>query len=56
MGMEFIVIAPLLPSPCGFFVFDVGYLFGGFQHLPVSGWSTASCDFDALGGRDEHTS
>ena len=55
-GMEFIVIAPLLPSRCGFFVFDMGYLFGGYHHPPVNGWSTASCDFDALAGRDECTS
>ena len=54
--MEFIVIAPLLPALCGFFVFDVGYLFGGYHHPHVNGWSTASCDFDALAGRDEHTS
>ena len=52
---NFIVIAPLLPSRCGFFVFDVGNLFGGFQHPPVSGWSTTSCDFDAHAEGDART-
>ena len=37
MGFDFIVIAPLLPSHCGFFfVFEYGvYFFGGFQRPPV---------------------
>ena len=35
---------------------DVGYLsFGGFQNPPVDGCSTASCNFGALAGGDEHT-
>ena len=58
MGMEFdfTVIVPLLPSRCSFFVFGYGVsLFGGFQCPPVDGCSTASCDFGALTGGDEHT-
>ena len=36
---------------------DVGYHFSGrFQHPPVNGCSTASCDFGALTGGDECTS
>ena len=36
MGFDFIVIVPLLPFCCGFFVFGCGVsLFGGFQH-PLS--------------------
>ena len=37
MGFDFIVIASLLPSHCGFFfVFEYGvYFFGGFQRPPV---------------------
>ena len=41
MGFDFIVIVPILPSHCDFFAF---------------GYSTASCDFGALVGGDEHTS
>ena len=57
MGSDFIVISPFL-SCCSFSVFS-GHgvsLFGGFQHAPAHGWSTASCDFDALAREDEHTS
>ena len=32
------------------------FFFGVFQHLPASVCSTASCDFGALAGGDEHTS
>ena len=35
---------------------DVGSFFSGFQHPPVSGCSTASCNLGALTGGDEHTS
>ena len=52
MGFDFIVVAPLLWS-CGSFsfVFERGAsFFGGFQHPPVNGYSTASCDFRALSG------
>ena len=35
---------------------DTGYVFfGGFQHPPVNGCSTASCDLGALAGGDEHS-
>ena len=56
MGFDFILIVPLLPSHCDFFAFGCGVsFFGGFQHLPVDGGSTASCNFAALAGGDEHT-
>ena len=57
MGFDFSMITPLLLSHCGFsFVFRCGVsFFGGFQHLPVDGGSTASCNFAALAGGDEHT-
>ena len=56
MGFGFIVIVPLLPSFSSFFVFRSGMSFSvGFQHPPVNGCSTASCDFGALSG-DEHMS
>ena len=45
-GIDFILIVPLLPSHCDFFVFGCGVsFFGGFQHLPVDGFSTASSNF-----------
>ena len=52
---NFTVIAPF---HCGFsFVFGRGVsFFDGFQRPPVSGCSTASCDFGALAGGDELTS
>ena len=52
MGFDFIIIVPFLPSRCGFFfVFGHGVSFlGVFQHPPVNGCSTASCDFGALTG------
>ena len=57
MRLEFIMIVPLRPSRCSFFVFGYGVsLFGGFQCPPVDGCSTASCDFVALAGGDEHSS
>ena len=58
MGFDLIMIVPLLQSCCGFsFVFGYGVsFFGGFQHLPVDGWSTASCSFGALTGGLEHPS
>ena len=43
-------IMPLL-SPCCSFFFVFGHgvsFFGGFQHLPVNGCSTASCNFGAF--------
>ena len=55
MEFDFIVITPLLPSDCKlFFVFRhwVSF-FGEFQHTPVYGCSTASCNFGCLTG-DEH--
>ena len=55
MGFEFIMIMPLLQSCCN--SLDVRYLlFGGLQHPPVNGCSTASCNFGVLAGGDEHTS
>ena len=58
MGFDLIVIVPLLLSFCGFFfLFGPGVsFFGGFQCPSVDGCSTASCDFGALAGGDEHTS
>ena len=58
MGFDFIVIAPLLLSRCSFFfVFGCGVsFFGGFQHPPVNGCSTVSCNFGILKGGDECTS
>ena len=58
MGSYFIRIVLLLQSHCGlFFVFECEVSFlGGFQHFPVNGFSTASCDFVALVGGDEHMS
>ena len=56
MGFDFIMIVPLLLSCCSFFfVFGHGVFFDGFQHSPVNGCSTASCDFGALAGGDERT-
>ena len=55
MRFDFIVIAPLLPYPeASSLSLDMGYLFDGFQHPPVDGCSTASCDFGALARGDEH--
>ena len=50
MGFVFIMIAPLIPSHCSFFfVFGHGEsFFGGFQHPPSDGCSTASCSFSVL--------
>lgn len=40
-----------------FFVFgQEGVFFGGFQHPPFGGGSTACCDLGVLAGRDEQTS
>ena len=55
MGFDFIVIVPLRLPFCGFFfVFghEVSFL-GKFQHPPVDGCSTASCNFGVLAGGDE---
>ena len=54
MEFYFIIIVPFLPSRCGFFfIFGHGVsFFGVFQHLPVNGCSTASCDFGALTGEE----
>ena len=55
MRFDFIVIVPLLPYPAASSLsLDMGYLFDGFQHPPVDGCSTASCDFGALARGDEH--
>ena len=58
MGFDFILFAPLQPSCCWFFfVFGHRVSFsGGFQHPPVDGCFTTSCDFGALAGEDERTS
>ena len=57
MGFDLIMIVPLVPSRCSFFVFGYGVsLFGGFQCPPVDGCSTASCDFVALAGGAKCTS
>ena len=58
MGFDFIVVAPLLLSCCGFFsVFRCGVSFyGRFQCSAVDDCSTACCDFGTLMGGDEHTS
>ena len=55
MGFDFIMIALLLQSCCGFFfVFGCRVSFlGRFQSPPVDGCSTASCDFGALAGGGE---
>ena len=47
-------IVPLLPSCCGFsFALGHGvFFFGGFQHSPVDGYSTASCNLGVLTGED----
>ena len=56
MGFDLIVTALLLPYPAASSLsLDVGYLFDGFQHPPVDGCSTASCDSGALARGDEHT-
>jgi len=49
MGFDFMLIVPLFVFGCG-----VSF-FGGFQHPPVDGGSTVSCDFGSLAG-DECTS
>ena len=66
IGFDFIMIVPLPPFLCSFFfVFGHGscfsflfffFFFGGFQNSPINGCSTASCNFVALTGGDEHTS
>ena len=57
MGFDFIMIVPLLPSHCGFFIFGHGVSFcGGFQRPPVDGCSIASRNFVAPTRRDEHMS
>ena len=50
MGFVFIMIVPCLPSHSSFFfVFGhEGSFFGGFQHPPADGCSTASCNFSVL--------
>ena len=58
MGFDYIVIAPLLLSCCGFsFVFGCGVsFFGEFQCLPVNDCSAVICDSGALTRGSEHTS
>ena len=57
IGFDFIMIAPLLPSPCSFFfILGCGVsFFSGSQCPPVYSCSTARCDFGDLAGEDEHT-
>ena len=57
MGFDFTVIAPLLPSHCGFsFVFGCGVsFFGEFQCLPVDDCPAASCDSGVLARGSEST-
>ena len=53
-----VLISPLLPS-CWGFSFILGWgvsLFGGIQHSPVNGCSTAGCNFGVLAREDEHIS
>ena len=56
MEFDFIMIVPLLPfAGASSSSLDLGYnLFGGFQHPPVDGCSTTSCDLGVLAGGDEH--
>ena len=57
MGFDLIMIVPFLPSCCGFFfVFACELSSFGFQHPPVNGCSTASCNFGSLPGGEERTS
>ena len=58
MGFDFIVIAPLLPSHCGFsFVFGCGVsFFGEFQCLPDDDFSAVSCNSGALARGSESMS
>ena len=54
IGFDFILVAPLLLPP--YFSFVLGCVvsfFGGFQHPPVNGCSTASCDCGAFAGENE---
>ena len=57
MRFDFSVIAPLLPSHCGFsIVLGCGVFFlGGFQHPAVDDHSAASFDF-GVPKEEEHTS
>ena len=58
MGFDFIVIAPLLSSHCGFsFVFGCGvFFFGEFQCLSLNDCSAVSCDSGVLAKGSESTS
>ena len=60
MGFDFIVIEPFLScclAAASSLSLDIGYLFFvRFQCPAVDGCSTASCNFGALSGGDEHTS
>ena len=58
MGFDFTLIAPLLPSHCGFsFVFGCGGIFSGkFQCLPFNDCPAASCDSGVLTRGSESTS
>ena len=57
MGFDFTVIAPLLPSHCGFsLVFGCGVSVGEFQCLPVDDCPAASCDSGVLARGSESTS
>ena len=56
-GLILNVISPLLSSCWGFsFAFGHGVsFFGGIQHSPIDGCSSASCNFGVLTGEDERT-
>ena len=58
MGFEFITITlPYCLAAASSLSLDMGHIFfGGLQHPPVNGCSTASCNFGALAGGDEHAS
>ena len=57
-GFEFIMIVPSYHlTATSSLSLDMGHLFfGGLQGPPVNGCSTASCDFGAVSGADEHAS
>ena len=57
MGFDFTVIAPFLPSHCGFsFFFGCEVFCDEFQCLPVNDCSAVSCDSSGLARRSESTS
>ena len=57
MGFDFTMIAPLLPTHCGFsFVWMWGIFFGEFQCPPVGDCPAAICDSGVLARGNESTS